>query len=259
MRMTTRPQTKTRIALLLAFVSLLLLLFTPQPIHAGEPPSLIVLVNHAPEDLILEAQGSQGSYEAYVRHRAWESSYTISHYNLEEIEAQSLVIRYGGQRFELPIDLKAWQSKDAYYAFQDQHTSHDVIYTLDLEAQTLRPGKLPWRAPLLIGVKLALIIVLEALLFLAFGFRNKRSWLIFLLLNLCTEGLFFFYLSTYSPIQYPSFVPAILRLIVTVIEITVLTVTLKEHKGSWRAPLFAVAANLATYLVGTLLLSNLPI
>ncbi|MBE0450942.1 MAG: hypothetical protein IBX70_08865 [Clostridia bacterium] len=65
--------------------------------------------------------------------------------------------------------------------------SNNNVYTLDLSERTLTEGKLKLRTAALVGVRVAMTLILEALIFWLFAFRKKESWIAFLLINLMTQ------------------------------------------------------------------------
>ena len=61
------------------------------------------------------------------------------------------------------------------------------IMTLDCHSWTLRSGLPAWRGPVTLAVRLLLILAVKALLFLAMNYKQPRSWLCFLGVNLATQ------------------------------------------------------------------------
>ena len=103
-------------------------------------------------------------------------------------------------------------------------------------------------------------LLIEGLLLFAFGYRSKRSWLVFLLVNLVTQGGFAVYLavtvlnhgvSGWSLIFY---IP--IEVIITLVELLLCRRLLTE-KNKARAAVYAIAANLCSAVFGLWLIDPL--
>lgn len=185
---------RTCIALLAA-----LLLFAAFPVRAlawgpaGETyrfPTITVVAYHAPEDLELkvEVQKNGESFTADTRQdrRGWETSFRL--YREDVFRANSfsgndrdfagsvLLCRTGGEERRIPVPKECLTVGG----------SRDVM-TLDCETWTLSPGLPAWRAPVLLGLRVLMVLAVKALIFLVMGYREGRSWLCFLLVNLATQ------------------------------------------------------------------------
>ena len=103
-------------------------------------------------------------------------------------------------------------------------------------------------------------LLIEGLLLFALGYRSKRSWLVFLLVNLVTQGGFAVYLavtvlnhgvSGWSLIFY---IP--IEVIITLVELLLYRRLLTE-KNKARAAVYAIAANLCSAVLGLWLIDPL--
>lgn len=103
-------------------------------------------------------------------------------------------------------------------------------------------------------------LLIEGLLLLAFGYRSKKSWRAFLLVNLVTQGGFAVYLavtvlnhgvSGWSLIFY---IP--IEVIITLVELLLYRRLLTE-KNKVRAAVYAIAANLCSAVFGLWLIDPL--
>lgn len=103
-------------------------------------------------------------------------------------------------------------------------------------------------------------LLLEGLLLLAFGYRTRRSYLVFLLANLITQGGFAIYLAVtvlnhgVSGWSLLFYIP--IECVITFVEI-LLDRRLLTEKSRGRATAYAVAANLCSATVGLLLIDPL--
>ena len=103
-------------------------------------------------------------------------------------------------------------------------------------------------------------LLIEGVLLLAFGYRSKRSWRVFLLVNLVTQGGFAVYLAVtvlnhgVSGWSLLFYLP--IELIITVVELLAYRRLLTE-KSRGRAVGYAVAANVCSAVVGLWLIDPL--
>ena len=103
-------------------------------------------------------------------------------------------------------------------------------------------------------------LLIEGVLLFAFGYRSRRSWLVFLLVNLVTQGGFALYLAVtvlnhgVSGWSLLFYLP--IELIITVVESLLYRRLLTER--SWeRAVGYAIVANVCSATVGLLLIDPL--
>ena len=103
-------------------------------------------------------------------------------------------------------------------------------------------------------------LLIEGVLLLAFGYRSRRSWLVFLLVNLVTQGGFALYLAVtvlnhgVSGWSLLFYLP--IELIIMVVELLAYRRLLTE-KSRGRAVGYAVAANVCSAVVGLWLIDPL--
>ena len=103
-------------------------------------------------------------------------------------------------------------------------------------------------------------LLIEGALLFAFGYRSRRSWLVFLLVNLVTQGGFALYLAVtvlnhgVSGWSLLFYLP--IELIITVVELLAYRRLLTE-KSRGRAVGYAVAANVCSAVVGLWLIDPL--
>ena len=103
-------------------------------------------------------------------------------------------------------------------------------------------------------------LLIEGLLLFAFGYRSKRSWRVFLLVNLVTQGAFAVYLAVIvlnhgvSGWSLLFYIP--IEIIITAVELLCYRRLLTE-KSRGRAVGYAVAANVCSAVVGLWLIDPL--
>ena len=226
--------------------------------NSAEPPCVTVLVLAPPGDLELtiefdSAQGEEPQRLSGER-MLWEGYYRFrGRWNVdpEGLTGAKLVVETGGESFALPIDPTGF-------------ARYNNLITLDVGGRQLLYGQPWWRQPLLVVLRVALTLALEGAVFWLFGYRQRRSWAVFLLVNLFTQGAVNLALHLLIPTGTDYFVVLGLffytpmELLVLVVEIVAFRLLLRERtKG--RAAGCAAVANLLSWGLGGLLLACLPI
>jgi len=255
-------QIKFTKALVLSIMILLLIsALAPAALaNSAEPPAITVFVSSPPEDLevfILFADGEEvelnedkRASSTYYRFYYWMTSVYV-----ESFEGAMLIARSSGNEISYPL------SADIIY---------NASYTLNLVDQTFTEGQTAarltlfggqpkLRQALLISMRIILTLVIEGLIFLAFGYRKLFSWMTFLIVNLITQGALNIILTIdggWGSMWLIVFI--FLELIILLVETLAFVFLLKEHKKG-RAVAFALTANLASLVLGGLLISLLPI
>lgn len=253
---------KKALSLLLA-LAFCLALPIPASANSAEPPGLTVLVLDPPEELRLtltltEEGADPMTWSLRESSVLWEKYYRFfgsyqAAWGTENALPATLLVEMGEESFSLPIDPEGF-------------SRYNNLVTLDVAGKRLLYGQPWWRQPLLIFLRVSLTLVLEGLVFLIFGYRQKRSWLVFLLVNLVTQlGVNLLLLGNLGPLGnlYGTwitfwFLYLPMELGVLLIEVIAFRVLLREGtKG--RAMAFAACANLCSWALGGALLTYLPI
>jgi len=235
-------------------LALLVLLFCllpcPALANSGEPPSLTILVTNPPDDLSVTLQLADGSNQDALKlkkdAKGWEAYYRFfnSHLPGTSVEQDAvLTVSYGGNTFQFPLT--------------EDNFSYSTLMTLDLDAGTLTQGQPAWRTPLLVAMRVVSTLLIEGLVFFLFQYRERRSWLVFLVVNLVTQTAL--NMSFNGP-QYTGYwmIGYVLgEILVFAAEIIAFTLLLREFKKG-RAALCAIAANAASLLIGGAMLTYLP-
>lgn len=182
---------KNRFALTLSLILFLSIIFiTPVKANAAMPPILTVVVVNPPDDLSLSialTQAEQTETKLLERQDiAWEAKfkYFDHHFwsNSELYNNAKLIVASKDYNFEVDLGLENGKMVCR-------------LCTLDLNSQTLSKGFPAWRAPVTIALRVILTLLIEGIVFYLFGYREKRSWIIFLIVNLITQGVLHILLS----------------------------------------------------------------
>ncbi|PHS32057.1 MAG: hypothetical protein COA82_09600 [Alkaliphilus sp.] len=214
--------------------------------NAMEPPSIVIIVPNAPSDLEISIDANNEYTKVYRLNRGVEAHYTFYLYDLKKTEKYSFLFKTADKTFEAVIDKPL--------------EKYNNIFTLDLKKQTLTPGKLISRTIILVFLRVILTVIFEGLIFLLFGFRQKKSWIIFIIINLVTQGYLNIWLATSAPFRgYGLIISMILaEAIILITELIVFLVFTKEHSRRRRA-LFVILANIISFIAGGHLISVLPL
>jgi hypothetical protein len=210
--------------------------------NAAAPPSIIIIVPNAPDDLNISIE--PGNIQAHRTDKVLESYFSFYSYDLKSAEYK-LKITTGGSTFEVPLN--------APLRFNN-------IFTLDLKNQTVTEGKSFYRFINLTSLRIGLTLIIEALVFYLFGFRQKKSWLVFLIVNLVTQGALNIWLGvSTSPMQsYLVFSLVFGEILVFVVETAAFLIFIKEGKRSLIS-LYVIVANAASLFLGGYLITDFPV
>lgn len=253
---------KKRVLCIIAAVVFCLAVPVPALANSAGLPYLTILVENPPAGLELsltvESGGTQKTYPIEGERILWEGCYRFYNHLWSPWAAEGaaqptavLQVDTGEKSFSLPVEPQG-------FSFEGN------VVTLDLRNQRLLYDQPWWRTPLLISLRMALTLALEGAVFWLFGYRQRRSWAVFLLVNLFTQGAVNLALHLLIPTGTDYFVVLGLffytpmELLVLVVEIAAFRLLLRERtKG--RAVGCAAVANLLSWGLGGLLLACLPI
>lgn len=236
---------KNSVFRMLLILMLLAALSTTVFANATEPPGMLVYVPDAPEDLVLTVDSvSNWRTERIDR---WGESYFRT-FTGDEIQPGTVMrVETGGTSFEVLIP------EEAARGYCD-------LVTLDLEKQTLTVGEPWWRQPLLVTLRVLLTLVLEGAVLWVFGYRQRKSWLAFLIVNLVTQAAL--NIAIVRQIRFSTYGWTASYIAMEALIFTVESVAfafLLPEKSRKRGAVCALAANAASLVLGGLLLTWLPI
>lgn len=247
-----KPAIKSCIICICACV-LFLMLVPAASANSAEPPRLVVIVNSPPADLTLslrfEDGGMQEAVELYRNQTAWEAQYSFSYGMVSSfrpsLENVTLIAVSGGKTFECPLPVSMLDS-------------YDNVITLDFEKQTVTNGQTFARSFTLVSMRVILTLIIEGLVFLAFGYRQKRSWLAFFIINLITQGALNIALNLSISGSYYMLALIVYEFLVLIIELIAFTLIIKEH-GKGRTVGYVFLSNLCSLFLGGVLIAYLPV
>jgi len=233
---------------------LIMVIFAPTAFaNSAEPPGLTVIVSSPPDDLTLSIRFADGSTTNAVQlekeQKAWEAYYRFFYWMVEStrpsLEGATLVVQSSEKTFECLLPESAF-------------SQYNNLVTLNIAGESIAAGQSSGREFLLIALRVVLTLLIEGLIFFAFGYRKKRSWIVFAVINLLTQGALNMALS--GPDLGSSWIFGFVfhEFVIFIVEMITFALILKEHKKG-RAVLYALAANLASLILGGVLISCLPV
>lgn len=214
--------------------------------NSMEPPGLVLIIpgNHKPLEvaIIYEETTIQGTMKYWP------------------FESQSWFGYWDGYSYEEEGMLHVrWSEGEMTLAMPSDRFMYHTTYTLDLKTGQLTEGKSLSRSMGLVGARVILTLLIEGLVFFLLGFRTKKSWVLFLVINLVTQTALNIYINTLEvAATYPIFALVFGELWVFFIEILLFTLVIKEHNKGRRLG-HAFLANAASLILGGYLLTWLPV
>ena len=234
---------------ILSIILITIIILTVMPIisfgNSVEPPSILIIVPNAPNDLDITMEVDGTPLRARRVNKVIETYYIF--YNSD--------IRFTTD-YNLSITSK---DNDQEITLEKPTSTYQNIYTLNIEEATLTPGKLLSRSILLVSLRLVLTLIIEGFVFWKFGFRKKSSWIAFLLINMITQGTLNIWINGFFPVSSYMFIALIFAEIFVLIgELIGFRIFLKElHKRD--RILYVIVANILSLVIGGFIITNLPI
>lgn len=256
-----------------------LLLALPARADSAPKPDLTVTVVNAPEgecyvDLLYQSDGGQLFSEINPEHY---DSQLLSALHALEGDGWALALSSGTGGAPIFGDLTPDSNGEYVYSYHglpdtfrlavatsegaqavEQPYTRQLFHTVLVydwatnTAQAVTPSLLFYLAQLC--STLVPTLVIEGLILLAFGFRKRRTWLMFLLVNVVTQVGLHLYFATRTELAQMDFDLYLLmlfpaELIIFLVELFAYDLLWKEHSPSRRA-LYALCANAASFTLG---------
>lgn len=239
--------------LLMLLLGLLLVLPQFAMANSAEPPGMTVIILNSPEDLnmnlIVHYGGSQKTFPLQKEQRLWETYYRYYYsgnaVTFENLEQSRLSVISKAKQIELPLDGIVQQT-------------YRNLMTLDLQQEKLIPGASWTRDALLVTMRLGLTLFLEGIIFWGFGFRGKRNWMIFLIINIATQIALNAMIHGPDLGSYVFMFYLLAEMGILLLE-SIAFLLLLQKTSKWRTIAFAATANLFSLALGGYLLLYLPV
>lgn len=246
---------------------LFVLLFASFPAAAWaigpyQPPTLTVVVLGAPKGtemtVVMHKDGETFHSPIECERRAWESYYRVYragvwqikdwYGNAYDFRDAELVLRCNGEEKHVPLPEGLLHER-----------GFDETITLHYASGKLSYGLPGWRAPLLVGMRVLAALLIEGLFFWLSGYRDRKSWLLFLAINLVIHGALNVFCNGWINVNPDIYMVYYMGMIVSfLIECTAFLLLVDEYDSN-RLISYLVRANLASHGANLLLISFLPI
>ncbi|HBS92184.1 MAG TPA: hypothetical protein DEA51_06915 [Erysipelotrichaceae bacterium] len=241
---------------MIGFILLLSLMMSGFMVNAkansAEPPMLWILVSGEHKEMRGTLQIEEITVEGYPYASSFESYLRFFYSEHPSLRSKDLT----SVQVTLTIVVAEQQMQ---ISTQMDLSGYNTLYTLDLDTGTLSKGKSFLRDVQLVGLRLGLTLLVEALIFFLLGYRSMRFWILFLMINLLTQGWLNLSLNANMPIgTYALIALVIYEFVILLVEwITFLSLS-KEKK---RVKLFfaVLLANAASLILGGFLITRLPL
>jgi len=213
--------------------------------NSAEPPSILIIVPNAPDNLEITIGSGDAIYEAKKVDKIIETYYQFYSSRMFKLTDYALNINIGDDSYRIYFDKPL--------------KNYNNIFTLNLNSKTITEGKLLTRSILLVTMRVTLTLAIEGIIFFIFGFRNKKSWIAFIVINLITQGSLNIWINGFMPTQSYTILGLILgEFIIFIVEIIGFLYFVKEH-NKLRTVLYVLVANLLSLIAGGYIITILPI
>lgn len=218
--------------------------------NAAAPPSVLIVVPHAPRELSLSFYLGSEAFHLQESTRGWERYYALYHM---------------GMPFESDLTVRADTAAESreymipLTTLQHYNNTFTLLYANGRLPEALSQGQPPGRDALLVGLRLALTLLLEGLLLFALGYRQKRTWVVFLCMNLLTQGLLNLWLLGISPFSGYAMITLYIGEFFVFLAEGIAFPKLVKEKTAGRRVAFTLLANLASLVLGGLCITLLPV
>lgn len=214
--------------------------------NSAEPPGLILILKNAPADVSVSIVSADSIQEGKKGRLLGKSTMLSTNRDIGNNNEILLRVSGNGVSYDQIVG-------------KEFLTGYNSIVTLDFSSQTIAAGKMLSRSILLVTQRVLFTLVIEGVIFILFRFRDKKSWIAFLMMNLLTQGILNVALNGASPFaSYLIFNLILMEFFVLFAELVGVLVFIKEH-GRFRRVSYVLVANLASLVLGGYLITVLPI
>lgn len=237
-----QAKNKSRILAFLCLAAVCVTLSSCSPLPP--PPSFIIIVPKASTDL--EMSLIPENINPYLRKdTVFESYFCFASNHFQSIN-NSLRVTSSQKTFEITIESPLKPNSN--------------IFTLDMENQTLTSRDNTSRSARLVFLMIFIFLILGAIIFYLFSFRGKKSWMMFLIISLITQGALIIPINeTFNPIYNFMGIQLIIgELLIFAVEAIAFSYLVAEHSLA-RKTLFVATSNFLILIAGSYLGNILPL
>ena len=227
--------------------------YTSVSANSAEPPGFTIIVLNSSENLSLFLQLPSGSVTdirvTEGEKKGWEKYYRLyykgSFLQAENLKDAVLIVQSSDKSFQCALP-------------DGTFDKYNNIFTLDMKSETLTIGQVPLRVPALVALRVVLTFLIEGAVFLLFGYRQKRSCLVFAAANLITQAGLNAMLTGPNLSNYWILGYIFGETVVLAVELTAFLILIKEFRKR-RTALYVIVANTASLILGGMLITYLPV
>lgn len=213
--------------------------------NSAEPPSIVFIVPNSPDDLEISMISGDDSERGRLHEKFSEKYYAFYSFDLNIKDEYIFKVNSNEYNFEITLDKPI--------------ESYNNIYTLELKNTKLTNGKLLYRSLIFILMRLSLTLLIEGGVFWLLGFRNKKSWYAFIIINLITQGMLNIWINGLPPFgSYIIMGLIFLEIIIIIVEFIAFLIIVSEY-SPWKRVFHVISANLLSLIAGGYLISILPL
>lgn len=229
-------------------IFLMLAVLMPVRVYANsaEPPAIVILSVNAPADTELVVTYSNGRTHTVEKSlRLWEKVWFL--YDSGGV-IRGLTVRSSEKSFDIILPEEKGNG------------SFKSVYTLDFEAETLTENVSPLRTPLYMLFRIVFTLIIECGFYYLVGYREKRSYIMFITVNIITQMFVNFVINGGSLDIFGSYKSLIyigMELLVFIFEMIALPITVKEKKAGLTL-LWTFTANNISMVIGGIALLFVP-
>ncbi len=221
--------------------------------NAAEPPMVWIVVpgtyDHIDGVLIVDGYVIPGvvrnnKLETYIRFY-YHSIANFDHSKPIDGSDATFIITLDNRQYSIRHDIRG--------------SGYNELFTLDMQTLTLIEGTTFERNASLISLRLLSTLILEGLIFFLMGYRQRRTWILFLIVNLITQGFLNVMINSGRPENvYMIFGLIVYEAVIIIVEEVVFLLTVREKK---KVRLFftVLLANLLSLFLGGWFILNLPL
>ncbi|MDX1358111.1 MAG: hypothetical protein R3232_04715 [Clostridia bacterium] len=177
------------IAAIIAITLILSVIFTPICLaNSNVTPLITIIVPNAPDDIDITLNYKNGRIYGYKVDKFMESQFHFYNFDCRKDTVYTINVSYGN--VSQVVALAA--------------TSGPVLnkYELDYKNLIAKVGVSRKRVNLYTILRIILILLIQSVVFYLFGFRKKKSWLIFLSITFVIQSIFNMWYSSYAAPEF---------------------------------------------------------
>lgn len=217
----------------------------PSEANSAEPPSLIILVDDPFRTMTMTLYDDTRVIQPSVYETLWERKFSFHQ-----------LYRSKQQQFTLSI-----KTPEKSYTLQIPRLTqrYRTLYKFNPGSGELEKDLPIWRNGVLTAIRLTSTLLIEGAVFYFLGFRNKNSWMMFLLINLVTQGALNLWLNSLGYMEgYLILALVFGELFVFGTEVLAYAIYIEE-KSVLRRVGAALLVNAVSLVLGGYLILNLPL